>query len=80
MEPAHVRALWFREKLSRAWEHRRAADPAQPVEGSSGRQGGICLCYVDGGVRNRFHLQLNPTPAPLQCHFALHLGVSPGAL
>lgn len=80
MEPAQVRALWFQREAEQDLGAGGAADPCSACGGELRPSGGVCLCYVDGRVRNRFHLQLNPTPAPLECHFALHLGVSPGAL
>lgn len=83
MEPDDVRALLVPESLwSRAWEPQ--AGWLSPVlslcRGCQAIRVGSVLCGWKC-EEPQFQLQLNITSfAPLECHFALNLGISPRAL
>lgn len=83
MEPAGVRVLWVQKEAGAGpGSHRPGGSPVLSLcRGAQAIRVGSACAVWDGRVRNRFHLkQLNPTSAPLECHFALYLGVSPGTL
>lgn len=82
MEPDDIRASWVPEgSWSRAWEpqQRWLSSVLSLCRGDQAIRMGFVLCGWMC-MEPQFQLQLNTSFAPLECHFALNLGVSPRAL